>query len=70
MAVRNFQICIPEAAVVDLKARLSAIRCPEPFDAEYWEDGAGLSFMRHLADHWLHRFDWRLQEELLNRLPN
>jgi pimeloyl-ACP methyl ester carboxylesterase len=38
-------------------------------DDESWDEGASLSFMRRLADHWLNRFDWRLQERRLNRLP-
>ncbi|WP_419695830.1 epoxide hydrolase family protein [Mesorhizobium muleiense] len=39
------------------------------FDDESWADGANLQFMQRLSHHWLHNFDWRAQEERLNRLP-
>ncbi len=64
-----FTIDVPEAAIIDLKNRLSAVRWPCSIDDESWGDGASVSFMLRLADHWLNRFDWRLQERRLNRLP-
>lgn len=70
MTAFPFQISIPDAAIRDLRRRLETVRWPAALDADGWEDGAGLSFMKRLADHWLHRFDWRIQEERLNRLPN
>lgn len=70
MADRAYEISIDESALQDLRARLKAARVPASLDANGWEDGASLSFMRRLIDHWLYRFDWRAQEERLNRLPN
>lgn len=70
MTARPFQISIPDSAIRDLRARLEAVRWPTSIDPDNWEDGASLSFMKRLADHWLHRFDWRSQEARLNRLPN
>ena len=64
-----FTIDVPDAALEDLKNRLSATRWPRSIDDEGWDDGASLAFMRRLADHWQNRFDWRLQERRLNRLP-
>jgi pimeloyl-ACP methyl ester carboxylesterase len=64
-----FTIDIPGSAIADLQSRLSAVRWPCAIDDDSWDDGASLSFMRRLAEHWLHRFDWRLQEQRLNRLP-
>ena len=69
MDVRPFTIRIPDEAIADLHRRLRAIRWPTSLDDESWDDGASLSFLRRLADHWLHRFDWRVQEQRLNRLP-
>ena len=65
-----FRIAVGEDALRDLRDRLAAVRWPASIDADSWDDGAALSFMARLADHWLHRFDWRAQEERLNRLPN
>lgn len=65
-----FKIEISDHALHDLRARLQASRLPTSLDASEWSDGTSLSFMRRLLDHWLHRFDWRAQEERLNLLPN
>ncbi|WP_246792586.1 epoxide hydrolase family protein [Burkholderia perseverans] len=70
MTPRAFRIDIPQAQLDDLHQRLRATRLPAALDAERWDDGASLAFMRRLADHWLHRFDWRAQEARLNRLPH
>lgn len=70
MAARAFRISIPDAAIQDLRNRLEMARWPASLDPEGWEDGASLSFMKRLVDDWLHHFDWRAQEERLNRLPN
>ena len=64
-----FRIEIPEPQIQDLKRRLAATRLPGALDAETWDDGASLAFVKRLADHWLNRFDWRAQEARLNRLP-
>ncbi|MEG8041996.1 epoxide hydrolase [Sphingomonas sp. LR59] len=65
----SFTIDVPDAALEDLQNRLSATRWPGSIDDESWDDGASLAFMRRLADHWQNRFDWRLQERRLNRMP-
>lgn len=70
MDKRPFHIAIPDEALSDLQHRLRLTRWPATFDEAGWEDGASLAFMKHLADHWLHRFDWRAQEVRLNRLPH
>lgn len=70
MLIRPFEIHIPDEAIVDLRARLRTTRWPATLDKESWDDGASLSFVKRLADHWLHRFDWREQEARLNRLPH
>ncbi|WP_343716674.1 epoxide hydrolase N-terminal domain-containing protein [Inquilinus sp.] len=69
MTGRPFTIHVPDMAIEDLKTRLRGTRWPDSLDDESWDDGAALAFVRRLADHWLHRFDWRAQEERLNRLP-
>lgn len=54
----------------DLQRRLRATRWPAGLDSGSWEDGASLSFVRRLVEHWLCGFDWRAQEQRLNRLPD
>jgi len=70
MKVRPFSIRIPDEALADLRRRLEAARWPVSFDEESWADGASLSFVQRLSRYWLHDFDWRAQEERLNRLPH
>jgi pimeloyl-ACP methyl ester carboxylesterase len=69
MNLRPFKINVPDDQIEDLKRRLRATRQPASIDAEGWDDGASLAFMRRLTDHWLNRFDWRAHEARLNRLP-
>lgn len=69
MPPRRFAVDVPEAAVRDLQERLRAVRWPSVIDADSWDDGASLAFMRRLAEYWLNGFDWRAQERRLNRLP-
>jgi pimeloyl-ACP methyl ester carboxylesterase len=70
MTVSAFQISVPDAAIKDLHDRLKMVRWPASLDPDGWEDGASLSFMKHLVDHWLHRYDWRVHEKRLNRLSH
>lgn len=42
---------------------------PRRLDAESWGDGASLAFMERLISHWRLGFDWRAQEDRLNRFP-
>lgn len=69
MNPREFKINIPDESIDDLARRLRATRWPAAMDGGNWDDGASLTFMRRLVDHWSHRFDWRAQEARLNRLP-
>jgi pimeloyl-ACP methyl ester carboxylesterase len=69
MTIRSFNIEIPDESLKDLRRRLRATRWPSSLDSNGWDDGASLTFVRRLADYWLHEFDWRAQEARLNRLP-
>lgn len=68
--LRPFTIRIPDEDVQDLARRLEATRWPSPMDDADWTNGAAVSFMQRLSDHWLHHFDWRAQEARLNQLPH
>jgi pimeloyl-ACP methyl ester carboxylesterase len=68
--LRPFTIRIPDEDVQDLARRLEATRWPSPMDDADWTNGAAVSFIQRLSDHWLHHFDWRAQEARLNQLPH
>jgi len=60
---------IPDADLHDLKARLGRVRWGRPDPAGDWSRGIPADYLKGLADYWRDRFDWRAQEERLNRLP-
>jgi pimeloyl-ACP methyl ester carboxylesterase len=69
MDITPFRIAISDSALADLQQRLAHVRWPETLPGSGWREGAEIGFMRRLADHWQHRFDWRAQEARLNQLP-
>lgn len=69
MSLRDFKIDVPDGDIEDLMRRLRATRLPAALDAGQWDDGASLAFIQRMRDHWLNRFDWRVRQARLNRLP-
>jgi pimeloyl-ACP methyl ester carboxylesterase len=67
--VSPFRIAISDAALTDLRARIAQTRWPADAPGVPWELGTDAGFLKRLADYWLTTFDWRVQEERLNRLP-
>lgn len=55
--------------LADLRGRLLHTRFPDEVTSAGWEYGTNLGYMRKLVDYWLHRYDWRAQEEYLNSFP-
>ncbi|WP_203582091.1 epoxide hydrolase family protein [Microbacterium hibisci] len=66
--IRSFRIDIDDAAVDDLRHRLRRTRWPSASVGDGWERGVPADYLRGLADYWAEGFDWRGQEERLNRL--
>ncbi|MBX3504802.1 MAG: epoxide hydrolase [Parvibaculum sp.] len=65
-----FSIRVSDGEIDDLKRRLGATRFPnEPLGNEHWDYGTNLSYMERLVEYWRDDFDWRAQEEKLNRFP-
>lgn len=65
-----FSIRVSDGEVDDLKRRLQRTRFPnEPLGNEHWAYGTNLSYMERLIEYWRDDFDWRAQEEKLNRFP-
>ncbi|MRW92503.1 alpha/beta fold hydrolase [Duganella sp. FT80W] len=67
--VRPFKAAIPQAALDDLKLRLSMVRWPEPELVPDWSQGVPLARLQALADYWQHQYDWRQAEAKLNAFP-
>ncbi|EXJ82542.1 hypothetical protein A1O3_06355 [Capronia epimyces CBS 606.96] len=68
-SIEPFTISIPDAALTDLKTRLSLARFPDEIDSAGWDYGAPLADVKRLTEHWLERHDWRAAEKQLNQMP-
>ena len=64
-----FTARVPQAALDDLHRRLDATRWPDAETVGDWSQGVPLAYLRELAHHWRHRYDWRATEARLAALP-
>ena len=69
MDVQPFRIEVPEAALSDLRERLSRTRFPDEIPGSGWTYGTNLAYLRELVAYWRERYDWRAAEAALNRFP-
>ena len=68
MDVRPFEVQITEEVLDDLRERLARTRFPDEVSEAGWDYGTNLAYMREIVDYWRDGFDWRAQEEAINRL--
>ena len=69
MKIEPFKIAVPEATLEDLMRRLDRTRWPDEIPGSGWDYGSNLAYVKELVDYWRTSFDWRAQEEALNRMP-
>jgi pimeloyl-ACP methyl ester carboxylesterase len=65
--VSKAPICVPAEVLDDLQQRLARVRWPEVVGPG-WELGTDASYLRELVDYWQSSFDWRAQENALERV--
>lgn len=70
MTVRPYTLSVPDATLDDLHRRLARTRWPDEVEGAGWDYGTNLSYLRELADYWLHTYDWRKEEVYLNRFAH
>jgi pimeloyl-ACP methyl ester carboxylesterase len=68
MEVRPFTIHVPDDVLEDLRQRLGQTRFPDEIPGSGWDYGSNLDYLKALVHYWRTDFDWRAQEEQLNRL--
>ena len=68
-AVTRFAVHVSEAALDDLKRRLTDTRWPNKEPVADWTQGVPLAKARALVEYWRTRYDWRHVERTLNALP-
>ena len=64
--VEPFHLSIDPSVLDDLNRRLAAARWPEKETVGDWSQGAPLSHVRTLCDHWRNKYDWGRCETMLN----
>jgi pimeloyl-ACP methyl ester carboxylesterase len=67
--IEDFRIDVPQAVLDDLHERLRLTRWPAASPEPGWASGVPVLYLRRLADHWLHDYDWRVHETNLNAFP-
>ncbi|NEA98322.1 epoxide hydrolase family protein [Streptomyces sp. SID13726] len=67
--VRPFRIDIAQSDLDDLHDRLDRTRWPDDLSAAGWAYGVPAGYLRDLAHHWRHSYDWRAAEARLNEWP-
>lgn len=68
-AINPFVVDIPDEQLRDLHDRLDRTRWPDELNGVGWTYGVPVGYLREVADHWRHEYDWRAQEARLNRFP-
>ncbi len=68
--IRPYQSSVPEAALIDLRRRLSATRWPDKETVGDRTQGVQLATMQDLVRYWQTDYSWRTVESKLNALPN
>ena len=66
---RPFKIDISGDTLKAVRARVSSYPWHEMPDDGGWGYGTNLDYMKEFSDYWVHQFDWRKQEEAINRFP-
>jgi epoxide hydrolase len=68
--IHPFRIEISQDALDDLHERLVRTRFAAPAPDDDWAFGTPVSYLRETVAYWRDSFDWRTQEERMNRFPH
>jgi Epoxide hydrolase N terminus len=70
MGVTPFEVRVPQRTLDDLHNGLERIRWTDEIEDDSWDRGTNPSYLKELVEYWLTRFDWRQQEEAINRFAH
>lgn len=65
--LRPAPIHVSDAVLDDLRDRLRRTRWATPIPGAGWDAGADVAYIRELCRYWAEEYDWRAQEQALNR---
>jgi len=64
-----FKISVSDEKIALLKAKLDTVTFPDELDDAGWAYGVPLADIKRLVARWQNGFDWRVEEKLINELP-
>ena len=67
--IHPFRIDVPETDLQQIRSRVLAFPWHAIPQLEGWEYGSNLAYMRELCSYWVNEFDWRKQEDAINKFP-
>jgi hypothetical protein len=68
-SLKPFRIQVAEEVLVDLHRRLAIARWPALAPGKPWGRGTDKAYLQDLVAYWRSEYDWRAQEEELNKYP-
>src|SRR5215204_5869374 len=70
MDVKPFEVRVTKEVLDDLRERLDRTRWPDEVPGAGWDYGTNCAYMREWVGYWESSFDWREQEQRLNRFTH
>src|SRR5471030_2926494 len=70
MKATPFHLKVSEEELADLRQRLSQTRWLKEMPGIGASEGIDMTFLKSLVDYWQHQFDWRAQEDKINRFDH
>ncbi len=67
MIIKPYKINIAQVQLDDLRERLENTRWPNEIKDLGWDRGVPPAYLKKLTNYWQHKFDWRKQEDWLNK---
>lgn len=67
--INNFKINVAQEVLNDLSARIKNTRWTEEPEGSGWNYGTNSGYLKELTKYWENNYDWRKQEEALNKYP-
>ena len=69
-SIKPYTLAVPDHRLQKLRTKLESAEFPDELDSAGWDYGAPLADVKRLIAYWREGFDWRKQEEEINKLPN
>ncbi len=70
MSAQTYTVEVAQETLDDLGARLAQTRWPDEVRGANWEYGTNLAYLKELVTYWREGFDWRAQEQAINRFAH